>query len=356
MNNDKAGCLGLENTQKDLATEKQVRIEADAQLMQNMSSLEITVTNETTNRQEADTVLQTAIDNESSARQEADSNLQAAIAAEISDRQEAVATLQTAIANEAATRQSSDNALQLVIDAEAVDRKAAISTLDAAINKEVSDRQEADNALQVDINGKAASTHTHSDKSNFKNITMVGLGFTKDSYVSVRDFWQALYSKIGTNGCIQFTWANASAAYVGVAGNCVYLNGGSLFFTMTSYPATWHTFSAIYVGGSDGSFYHIKCCIGSDGTVGNESWYIDRIAKKQELASKSDTSHNHDSSYYTKSATDSLLSGKSNTSHTHDDRYYTESEINSKLANYANVYIGSSQPSSSESAKLWVVI
>lgn len=287
MHNDKAGCLGLENTQKELATEKQVRIEADAQLMQNMSSLEITVANETTNRQEADTVLQTAIDNEISARQE------------------------------------SDNALQLVIDAEVIDRKAAIGTLDIAINKEISDRQEADSSLQAAINGKAASTHTHSDKANFKYITMVDLGFTKGSYVSVRDFWQTLYNKIGTNGCIQFVWANATAAYVGVTENCVCLNGGSLFFTMTSYPAAWHTFSAIYVNGSDKDFYHIRCSVGSDTTVGSEGWSIERIA---------------------------------NTSHIHDDRYYTESEINSKLANYANVYIGSSQPSSSETAKLWVVI
>lgn len=161
MHNDKAGCLGLENTQKELATEKQVRIEADAQLMQNMSSLEITVANETTNRQEADIALQAAIDNEASIREEVDKTLQAAVDIEISNRQEAI---------------------------------------DTAIASEATIRQEADNSLQAAIDGKAALVHAH------------------------------------------------------------------------------------------------------------------------------------------------------------DDRYYTETEINSKLANYANVYIGSSQPSSSETAKLWVVI
>ena len=163
MHNDKAGCLGLENTQKELATEKQVRIEADAQLMQNMASLEIAVTNEATNRQEADTALQTAID------------------------------------NEAITRQEADNALREVID------------------------------------GKAALVHVHDD---------------------------AYYTK-----------------------------------------------SSI-----DSEFAEVRSEISTG------------------------------------------LSTKASTSHSHDDRYYTESEINSKLANYANVYIGSSQPSSSESAKLWVVI
>lgn len=109
MHNDKAGCLGLENTQKELATEKQARIEADAQLMQTIASLEITVANETTNRQEADTALQIAIDDESSARQEAIDSLNTAIEAEAAIRQETDNNLQSAIDSKAALVHAHDD-------------------------------------------------------------------------------------------------------------------------------------------------------------------------------------------------------------------------------------------------------
>ena len=58
-------------------------------------------------------------------------------------------------------------------------------------------------------------------------------------------------------------------------------------------------------------------------------------ALKNDIDTKSDTSHLHDDRYYTETETDTIsgslqtnIDGKSDTSHLHDDRYYTETELN----------------------------
>lgn len=148
-------------------------------------------------------------------------------------------------------------------------------------------------------------------KTNYDNITMVDLGFTVNSYVSVRNFWAKLYEKYGSNGVVQFGWANAAQAYIGTTSTYLLLNGGTLIYTSSNTPSTWSNFSAIfYQGGSGDNVYYIRASISADATVGKESWSITSLSK---------SGHNHDSVYAAKS-------------HTHDDRYYTESEINAKLS------------------------
>lgn len=142
--------------------------------------------------------------------------------------------------------------------------------------------------LLSEIDTKADSGHTHSDKVNHSKTTMVGLGFEKDTYVPVRDFWQTLYEKCGSNGVVTFGWANATAAYIGTEKSNVYINGGTLVYTMSNKPAVWNVFSALYVSGSGGQFYHIKCSIDADNTVGAESWFVNGIANSYELANKVD--------------------------------------------------------------------
>lgn len=376
MHNDKAGCLGLENTQKELATEKQVRIEADAQLMQNMASLEITIANETINRQEADTALQTAIDNETSVRQE------------------------------------SDNALQLVIDAEVVDRKAAIGTLDIAINKEISDRQEADSSLQAAIDGKAALVHAHDDTyyteteidsklnsplpwcynylaegySASLQYRRIGAGYftytdnTNWSYYSEIELIHHNASGIFERGSIFVslrgrgsTVGHASVKYQSKNGGIANLSKTKINYKIntTDKRISLEILAYCYTNYTNILFRNSLTRI-SDMLTNAQSFWT--FASNGYFAQASDTMQAGVTSGYTEIplsvisvdkngnditttyATKTELASKSDTSHTHDDRYYTESEINSKLANYANVYIGSSQPSSSETAKLWVVI
>ena len=143
-------------------------------------------------------------------------------------------------------------------------------------------------AKKTDLDGLSVVGHNHSNKVNYKTATMVGLGFEKDTYVSVRDFWQTLYEKCGSNGIVNFDWANASAAYVGTEKSNVYINGGTLIYSMSNKPAVWNVFSALYVSGANGQFYHIKCSIDANNTVGAESWFINGIAKSYELANKID--------------------------------------------------------------------
>lgn len=152
-----------------------------------------------------------------------------------------------------------------------------------------------DSALKTLINGKAstshnhdsayaAKSHTHGDKTNYKWATMVSLGFTKDSYVSVRDFWAKLIDTYGSNGVVQFDWANANQAYIGTTSINVALNSGTLIYTAKSAPKAWSNFSAIYYqGGGGNNVYHIKASIGDDATVGKESWSIFKLTKESDL-------------------------------------------------------------------------
>ena len=122
-------------------------------------------------------------------------------------------------------------------------------------------------------------------KANYKTTSMVGLGFTVNSYVSVRDFWTKLFSTFGSNGVLHFTWSNANAAYVGDTTSNVYLSGGTLIYTVDrNTTSTWGAFSAIYLQGSGNRVYNIKCNILDDNTAGKESWSIQTIANHNDLS------------------------------------------------------------------------
>lgn len=76
--------------QEEMLREEQARIGAVTEILEITNSLtnntRASLAKEISDRQEADTALQTAIGNETSTRQEADNNLQAAIDAEVSAR------------------------------------------------------------------------------------------------------------------------------------------------------------------------------------------------------------------------------------------------------------------------------
>ena len=80
-------------------------------------------------REDADTLLQTAIGAETTARQEADAQLQTAIGAETTARKDADTQLQTAIGAETTAREDADTQLQTAIGAETAAREQAINDL-----------------------------------------------------------------------------------------------------------------------------------------------------------------------------------------------------------------------------------
>lgn len=113
-------------------------------------------------------------------------------------------------------------------------------------------------------------------KTNYNYISMVDLGHTANSIVSVRDFWLSLYSSIGKNGVIQFVWNYDKCASIGNANTNVSINSGTLIYSCTSYPIAWQYFSAIYYNGND--IYNISCSIPSnDGSDGAEVWSINKL-------------------------------------------------------------------------------
>ncbi len=50
---------------------------------------------------------------------------------------------------------------------------------------------------------------------------------------------------------------------------------------------------------------------------------------------------------YDKNEVDNLLGGKASATHNHDEKYYTESEIDAKFNAEADIYSGTTDPSSS---------
>lgn len=373
MHNDKAGCLGLENTQKELATEKQVRIEADAQLMQNMSSLEITVANETTNRQEADTALQTAIDTEASNRQEADIALQAAINDETTNRQEAI---NTAITSEAATRQEADSNLQAAINGKAAlvhvhdDRYYTETEIDSKLNSPLpwcynylAEGYSAD----LYYRRIGAGYFTYTDNANWSFYSEIELIHHNANAIFERGI---VFVSLRGRGS---TVGHANVKYQSKNGGITNLSKTKINYKIdtANKRISLEILAYCYTNYTNILFRNSLTRISDMLCTAQNFW---TFASNGYFAQSSDTMQAGVTSGYTEIplsvisvdkngnditatyATKTELAGKSNTSHTHDDRYYTETEINSKLANYANVYVGSSQPSSSETAKLWVVI
>lgn len=123
------------------------------------------------------------------------------------------------------------------------------------------------------------------NKANYHFTTMVDLGFTTASIVPVRDFWNKLYSKFGSNGVIQFNWADNSAAWVGAGSNIVSLNGGTLVYTAKA-PSTWCDFSALFYSAIDANIYKIRCYYGNNASDGQESWDIIKLANANSVINK----------------------------------------------------------------------
>ena len=128
------------------------------------------------------------------------------------------------------------------------------------------------------------------NKVNYGFTSMVGLGFTQGSYVSVRDFWTKIYAKYSKgNGVIKLQWADSKAANLGTSTNYVTINGGTLIYTCGSPNKTWSDFSAIYItggGGDHNNVYHIRAHISDNTTVGAERWNIYTLANKKYINDK----------------------------------------------------------------------
>ena len=90
--------------------------------------------------------------------------------------------------------------------------------------------------------------------------SMVGLGFGKDTNVSVSDFFKRLIKKHGNRGFIPIAWALNNSAFIGDKSNNFRLNGGFLIFYSSSnnFPnETWTQVSAIYIDLEDNTIYKI---------------------------------------------------------------------------------------------------
>ena len=126
-------------------------------------------------------------------------------------------------------------------------------------------------------------------KTNFNVTSMTELGFTRDSYVSVKDFWNKLVSRFGTNGTIRFSWRDTNKAYLGTSNNNVLINGGMLIYTTYGSPAEWRDFSAIYVGSYNNVVFHIRCVM-MDNNDANTIWSITSLSSPINDSSTSATS------------------------------------------------------------------
>jgi hypothetical protein len=110
---------------------------------------------------------------------------------------------------------------------------------------------------------KLMTSKLYSDKANFYNTSMVNLGFEKDSYVSIHDFWNAIVLKLGINGLVRFSWDDSKRAYLGTSNNNILINGGTLIYTASGSPSSWQNFNAIYIG-VDGFIYNINLAYADD--------------------------------------------------------------------------------------------
>lgn len=119
---------------------------------------------------------------------------------------------------------------------------------------------------------------------SYNTTSMTKLGFSKNSYVSVRNFWDHLYNKFGVQGAIRFDWNGAAAATVGTSAEGAYISGGLLIYSCTGHIGAQKAFTAIYY-----SFYneifHIRCYIENDTTAGKESWSVKKLADNADILS-----------------------------------------------------------------------
>lgn len=108
-----------------------------------------------------------------------------------------------------------------------------------------------------------SSKAENKDKLNVKLISMVDLGFTKDSVVSVTDFVTTLYNKFGTyRGDLTVLYSDAHRAYVSVDGtntNKIPINGGVMHVYLNNVNAVWTGHLIEYTCIEDNTSYIIEC-------------------------------------------------------------------------------------------------
>jgi len=164
----------------DTASEPYLTVSQNGVKVSGIGEISQNLINEITNRENADTRLETAITNESTARQSADTELNNAIIAETSARETADSELSTKLANEKAERIADDAALSTQINNETTDRTNADQSLNRLITQvssdlstEVSNRTNADASLQEQINGlKSADIEIRSSIATVENNLM----------------------------------------------------------------------------------------------------------------------------------------------------------------------------------------
>lgn len=98
--------------------------------------------------------------------------------------------------------------------------------------------------LKITEDAVLAGTSLKNFKNNYygDGLTMVGLGFTYNQKVSIKDFVSALLKKINT-ACFQvkFNWYTAGGAYVTDGENEIYMSGGVLLGYTEALSSTWNS-------------------------------------------------------------------------------------------------------------------
>lgn len=125
-------------------------------------------------------------------------------------------------------------------------------------------------------------------KLNYNNTTMVKLGFAKNSYNTVRDFWDKLFSTYESNGVIHFQWNTAEEAYIGLqSGSNMLMSGGTLIYTCNGNSKTaYRNFSALFFSSNKANkVYHIHCAMYGDTSAGKGDWSITTLASNADVLS-----------------------------------------------------------------------
>ena len=103
---------------------------------------------------------------------------------------------------------------------------------------------------------------------NMVDLSMVELGFTANSTVSVEDFLLALRTKTGVNAAqVNFRWNAANSAIVSDGTTTVTINGGVIYTSGHNniLSNTWSNYHALYFHQTSGTFY--KFSITASGTA-----------------------------------------------------------------------------------------
>lgn len=131
----------------------------------------------------------------------------------------------------------------------------------------------------------------NNDKLNVKSISMVDLGFTKDSTVSVTDFVTALYNKFGTyRGDLTVYYRDEHRAYLSIDGtetNKIPINGGFMHVWINNISTVWTGHLIEYTCMETNTSYIIEC-IRNGSETGWGRVRLETLATAAQLSSKVD--------------------------------------------------------------------